>query len=429
VLPASLQSGALPSDGLQGMVPPATRTIRRRGPYLSRRIGQNGSVFQHTNPWSPATPTYGRYWIDVPGCSQRKRRTVALGQCNSRSDAKRKLREHIEREGVNSPQAFITNTALATLFDVQARRWIAALATRRRKPVKPATVAAWKHSLEKWVLPHLGNKLLSDVGNGALREFVETLSAVGLSAKTIVNHAQVVKLVLASAVDADGEQLYPRKWNHDFIGLPIIKKETQYRPTVSATEIGEVLAKVKERYAVLFALLAGTGLRIGEALALKASSFSPDCHVLHVRKSIWRGQEQEPKTPNAVRVVDLAEPLAQMMREYVAGKTGYLFGTSSGRPIIQRNVLRVLHSTGKKIGLHAFRRFRTETLRRARVPEDLTKLWLGHSKETVTDLYAGGLQNDLAWRSEWCERAGLGFTLGGPHGLQNVVPIDARNTA
>ena len=63
-------------------------------------------------------------------------------------------------------------------------------------------------------------------------------------------------------------------------------------------------------------------------------------------------------------------------------------------------MLRALHLTGKKIGLHAFRRFRTETLRRARVPEDLIKVWLGHSKESITDYYATGLEDDLVWRRE-----------------------------
>ena len=47
---------------------------------------------------------------------------------------------------------------------------------------------------------------------------------------------------------------------------------------------------------------------------------------------------------------------------------------------------------------------------------------LGHSKETVTDFYAGGLQNDLAWRQDWCERVGLGFR------LQNGKPV-ARSKA
>lgn len=130
-----------------------------------------------------------------------------------------------------------------------------------------------------------------------------------------------------------------------------------------------------------------------------------------------------------MRVVDIAEPLALLLREYVVGKSGYLFPTKSGGPLKQRNILRALHVTGKKVGFHAFRRFRTETLRRARVPEDLTKLWLGHSKQTVTDFYAGGLEKDEAWRREWSERAGLGFSLNGLLGLQNVLPIDPAEVA
>ena len=386
-------------------------------------------MFQHCQPWNSAAPAYGRYWIDVPGCVDRKRRTVTLGTCASRSIARRKLREHIEREGINGKESFATNTAPATIFRAQATKWIASLATRRRKPVKPATICGWQSPLDKWILPNLGDKLLAEVSNGALRELVEKMAAAGLAPKTIVNNASVVKMVVASAVDSDGEQLYPRKWNHDFIGMPIVQKENQHRPTVTETEIGEILGSVKHRYSVLFALLAGSGLRIGEALAVKPTDLSPDCRVVFVRRSIWHGQEQQPKTPNAVRVVDIAEPLARLLRDYVAGKSGYLFATSSGRPLGQRNVLRTLQATDKKIGFHAFRRFRTETLRRARVPEDLVKLWLGHSKKSVTDLYAGGLQNDIAWRQEWAERVGLGFSLNGLHGLQNVVAVEAANAA
>jgi integrase len=162
---------------------------------------------------------------------------------------------------------------------------------------------------------------------------------------------------------------------------------------------------------------------------MKVDDLSKDCSVLHVKRSIWGGREQAPKTPNAVREVDTAEPLAQVLREYVTSKSGYLFAAKSGRPLQQRNVLRALHATGKKVGFHAFRRFRTETLRRARVPEDLTKLWLGHSKQTVTDFYAIGLQKDEAWRREWCERAGLGFSLVGLLGLQNEVEGDSVKAA
>lgn len=416
------------TESEHGNIAPARTIRRKRGPSLSRRIGQRGNVFQHCKPWNPNESAYGRFWVDVPG-EHRQRKTVSLGVCRTHSIAKQKLREYIDCAGVNSQRCFTTSTAPAITFRAQAEKWIASLSTRRRKPVKPATIWGWDLALKKWLLPYLGDRSLSEVGNAALKELIEKMANAGLSAKTIINYTKVVKMVVASAVNAEGEQLHPRKWNHDFIGLPVLRREEQHRPTVTEAELGEILASSNKRYAVLFALLAGTGLRIGEALALKSNSFSPDCRVLQVRRSIWHGQEQAPKTPNAVRVVDVAEPLVQLLRELVANKPGYVFAAKSGRPLQQRNVLRALHATGKKVGFHAFRRFRAETLRRARVPEDLTRLWFGHSKQTITDFYASGLEKDEAWRREWCERAGLGFSLVGLLGLQNRVKINSAEAA
>src|SRR5690349_20781879 len=163
-----------------GSIPAAT-TIRRRGPSLNRRIGQTGSVFQRGFPksWDPTASAYGRYWVDLPGCEQRKRQVVTLGVCASRSVARRKLREHIEREGINSKEAFTTNTAPAMTFRDQAEKWIASLSTRRRKPVKPATIVGWKCALDNWILPNIGNKSLSEASNGAVRDLVEKMSAAG----------------------------------------------------------------------------------------------------------------------------------------------------------------------------------------------------------------------------------------------------------
>jgi len=156
-----------------------------------------------------------------------------------------------------------------TTFKEQSERWIDELARSRRKPVKPATISGWQDALDAWLLPNIGSKLLSDVSNGTLRELVGRMIAAELSAKTICNYVQVVKLVVASAVDENtGEQTYPRKWNHDFIGLPLIDRTKQHRPTVTETEMPEILASAKDRLKMLFALLAGTGLRIGEALAI-----------------------------------------------------------------------------------------------------------------------------------------------------------------
>jgi integrase len=127
---------------------------------------------------------------------------------------------------------------------------------------------------------------------------------------------------------------------------------------------------------------------------------------------------QEPKTSNAVRVVDIPEVLASELREYVGSIKGLLFATANGRALQQRNVLRILHGR-KPVGFHAFRRYRLTWLRKNSVPKDLERYWMGHAPEEVGDLYSK-LKDDVSFRHEWAERAGLGFEL--VHvGPQNAV--------
>jgi len=262
---------------------------------------------------------------------------------------------------------------------------------------------------------------VSEVGNGALRQFVEILTAARLVPKTIVNVITVAKFVVASAVDEEGDQIHPRVWNYAFIQLPLVIKEKQNRPTINEGEISALLKNVKEHYAVLVALVAGTGLRIGEALAVRTEDFAPDCQVLHVKRSVWHGCEQAPKTPNAIRLVDVPESPAQVLYHYIKGRTGHLFTTRAGRLLDSRNVLDVLQRAGRQGGYHAFRRFRFAVLRKAGVPDDLIKLWLGHSQNLI-DLYAAQLRYDETYRRGWCERAGLGFELG-ELGYKSEAPI------
>ena len=189
---------------------------------------------------------------------------------------------------------------------------------------------------------------------------------------------------------------------------------------------GNPVEHQKAKHVMLFSLLAATGLRIGEAFALRTTDFGPDCRVLHVRRSAWRGQEQEPKTSNAVRVVDIPEILAVKLREFVASTNGYLFATKKGHLLQQRNVLRVLHRV-KPVGFPAFRRFRLTWLRKNGVPKDLERYWMGHAPEEVGDLYSK-LKDDVSFRQEWAERPGLGFEL--VHvGPQNAGAVRTKRVA
>ena len=181
----------------------------------------------------------------------------------------------------------------------------------------------------------------------------------------------------------------------------------------------------QSKYRVLFALSAGTGLRIGEALALRSTDFGPDCRVLHVRRSLWRGREQEPKTSNAVRVVDISEVLASEVRGYISSVNGYLFATVQGKPLQQRNVLRILHSV-KRVGFHAFRRFRVSRGSKRAVRRRTWNAfgWATHPRRSVTSTQS----EDVAFRQERAERIGLGFELV-HNGPQNAEPAEAEKVA
>jgi integrase len=131
-------------------------------------------------------------------------------------------------------------------------------------------------------------------------------------------------------------------WNFHLIGLPVIDEKKQRKPSLTASEAEQVLARAKFRYKVLFTLLAGTGLRIGEALGLKIGEhLSGDFSTIRVRQSVWRGSVQSPKTDNAVRGIDVPSSLAAFLKASVGGRTSeFLFQTESGGPLTQRNVLR-----------------------------------------------------------------------------------------
>jgi hypothetical protein len=99
-------------------------------------------------------------------------------------------------------------------------KWVVA---RKRKPVKAATAGTWSMCLDKWLNPAIGDLPLAAINNSTLKELVTKLSAAKLSPKTIVNYCQLMKMVVASAVDEKtGDQLFPIKWNHDFADMPVV---------------------------------------------------------------------------------------------------------------------------------------------------------------------------------------------------------------
>lgn len=396
---------------------------------MARRSGQNGYIERKGNAY------YVRFWIDVPGQEKRAHKSVRLCPATgpgkmTKPERERKAREVIAASGADTQEHFnkVEAINLGVAFCQQAEWWLRYVQTRKRKPIKPHTATSWASHLA-WINPLLGDMPLTSVNNLAVKELVSKMAEAGFSPKTMHNYVQVVKMVVASAVNEQGEELYPRKWNHEFIDLPEIK--AQRTPTFTGEEVTQIVSTTEEQYRVLYSLLAGTGLRIGEALALEVRDVSPDASTIRIQRSVWNGMVQSPKTLNAVREIDLPSSLAAMLKQYIGSRTsGFLFPSQKRTPLSQRNVLgRSLHPILKamgreKAGFHGFRRFRVTHLRKNHVPEDLLRFWIGHANKSVTDGYSK-LKEDVDFRKACTEKVGLGFQLPAEIRAENpeVVPI------
>ena len=362
---------------------------------MSRRTGQNGYIERSGKWWVV------RWWMDVP--DQYDRRHLRAKICPvsgvgylKASERKKRARDIIAASGADSSELFnkVVKQEEGITFQKQAMHWIEQMKTRKRKPVATSTLELWDGCLRIWLNPKIGNLPLSEINNAVLKTVVATMSEGGLSPKTIDNYTQVVKMVVASAVDKEGEEIYPRKWNHEFVDMPVVEKAKQNTPCFSPEIMSGLATWKKERERMVFILCGAAGLRIGEALGLEIDKhISPDFLTISIEQKARHCKiEKRLKTASASRQVDLHPAIAAMLKKFAGKrKTGFLFRTRNGKPLGSSCILRRhLHPALKHLGFinpftgthkaghHAFRRFRNTHLRnRTECPEGLRKFGWG----------------------------------------------------
>jgi len=306
----------------------------------------------------------------------------------------------------------------APLFRNQAAAWLHKIANRKRNPVRPRTLQSYTNQLSKNILPHIGQLPLDVVGNAVVKGVVETLVQTGLSAGTIQLNLIIIKQIRASSQNENGEQLYPYTWNTEVIDAPVVDKKAQKRPIASAQAVQDGLscACASQDTKLLLAVLAGTGMRIQEALAIirvdAETVFQPYFNYWFPAESkiIVNGQRDkngfvDTKTPAGHREVDL--PVRLNNRLALITQTwgrNLVFNKSEG------TYRKTLIKCGIVGGFHSLRRFRVTHLRTEGVPDPIVHFWVGHEDKTVTDGYTI-VKTEIQKRKDWVEKVGLGFTL------------------
>ena len=99
------------------------------------------------------------------------------------------------------------------------------------------------------------------------------MSAAKLSGRTVNKYVEFVQQIVASLKGANGEPVHKRTWDAETMDLPVVKQSEQNRPSLKADPISKLIQWSSGQEQALYVLLAATGMRISEALALETKHF------------------------------------------------------------------------------------------------------------------------------------------------------------
>jgi len=333
---------------------------------------------------------------------------------------RRSAREIVERSGANSEERFNRIVLGEANFRDQTKAYLRRAGTRDRRPIKD--LSSIEAALNKWILPAIGDMPLGNVNNITVKPLVDTMKKAKLSAKTVNEYVKYVKQVVGSLRNGEtGEPIHQRKWDNAVMDVPVVNRKQQRRPTLKANAISQLVKLSQGQEQALYVLLAATGMRISEALALETKHITNGGRTIEVRQQVDRDTPRIVKclkTDAAYRDVDLHPDIAEYLQVFINGKNGLLFTTREGTPHLHNNIedrwltqrLTAMNLDEPGMGWHAFRRFRETQLRGKRCQDDINVFWMGHEPETMSELYSH-LFEEVEVRLTEAAQVGVGFEI------------------
>jgi len=188
----------------------------------------------------------------------------------------------------------------------------------RKRSTAPSTIQTWESCIENWLNPNIGDLPLASIKKTAVQELIDKMVAGGLAPKSIANYFQVVKMVIASATNEDGEELHPRSWAKMQLVIPKVNKKKQHRPSVEEQTVNGLIANSHDMKQMFFILISASGLRVGEALGVRIENIHDNGTRIVIKSKVWKGIEQDfLKTDNGEREIDLPKSVAKLLMDFI----------------------------------------------------------------------------------------------------------------
>ena len=191
------------------------------------------------------------------------------------------------------------------------------------------TVCMYKNSIEKHIIPMIGNLPLSQTKTIQLQKMLNEIVDSGK-----LRTADVCRLTIKQIMKcAYQERLISRDVT---VGLQPIKKDTKEKKVLTKEQISSIeKAPLTDKERLFVEIIRYTGLRKGEALALTIYDIDIDKKKLYVNKSIYydgnTAKVKDPKSRSGHRIIPIPDVLLYRLKDYIKNIDSFrLFTMTTG---------------------------------------------------------------------------------------------------
>lgn len=349
---------------------------------MARRRYQRGQLI-----WNNGE-AWGRWREDViepdTGRTYRKHVKQYLGEFKTQRLALRELEKRLSE--INSPTY---KPRMEASFKAFAERWLKDVAALRSKSTRVNTAC----HIRKHIIPAFERIKPREITAFEVQGFISSL-------RTQPSHVHTIaKTLRAMNRSARAWKLTTEDWLEG-VTLPAVEPhESRY---FTQEEAIAIITAAAEPYRTFYWIAAETGIRLGEACALRPSDFNLPMRSVVIRYGFTRS-ELGPNKSRRARAFLLSSQLAEHLGHFLDGKQpgDFLFpnkhGTSPwcGEVIVRRQLQPLLAELGiPPAGFHAFRHCNATMLQHEGVPMKVRQERLGHMSEETTLVYSHATDKD-----------------------------------
>lgn len=303
------------------------------------------------------------------------------------------FRARTERGVMQKIAAYQQKEEAGPMFEQAAGEWWADKEPRLSPNTAPNYELAMRRALDRF-----GGVPCKDITPMAVKGYLQQMARKGYARRTVNQHFVVLREICAWACENHNVLVNPAA----LVKLPENLAQTK-RKMPAEDQIERIKNMTDTPDGLFLNFLLYTGLRLGEALAIRWGDIDPQTEMIEVHQAVYfagsnQGQLKNPKTEAGQRRVIYLKRL-QALLEPLRGPAGaYVFGPGD-RPM-SKKAYDCFRKRCRKEGLdvtpHQLRHAYATLLFEAGIPEKTAQNLLGHAQlATTMDIYTELRQRKL----------------------------------